>query len=91
MSAGVFEMAGKISKKIVNQKEYSALVSRSLPHVIRTEAENEHYTRVLEFLDEKPNPTAAEQELADLLTVLIEQFEEQHYALKTATPIEALT
>jgi len=46
---------------------------------------------VLEFLDAKSNPTAAEQELADLLTVLIEQFEEQHYALKPATPTAHLT
>jgi len=84
-------IVGKISKKAVDRKEYEALVSRSLPHVIRNEAENAHYTRVLEFLDAKPNPTAAEQELADLLTVLIEQFEEQHYALKPATPTEHLT
>ena len=42
-------------------------------------------------MDSKPNPTRAEKELAELLTVLIESFEEQHYALKRATPIESLT
>jgi len=29
--------------------------------------------------------------LAGLLTVLIENFEEQHYALQRATPVESLT
>jgi HTH-type transcriptional regulator / antitoxin HigA len=64
------------------------LLSKALPHVIRTEAENEHYLRMLKILDAKPQPTAAEQELADLLTLLIEDFEERHYALKPASPIE---
>lgn len=91
MSTSEGAIAGKISKSAVNRKEYGALVSQSLPHVIRNEVENAHYTRVLEFLDAKPHPTAAEQELADLLTVLIEHFEEQHYALKATTPTEHLT
>ena len=34
--------------------------------------------------------SAAEQRLAELLTLLIEDFEERHYALKPATPIAVL-
>lgn len=91
MSATCFALAGKFTKKDVDQDEYSCLVSKSLPHVIQNEAENEHYIRTLETLDAKSNPTPAEKTLADLLTMLIEDFEEQHYALRKATPLENLT
>jgi HTH-type transcriptional regulator / antitoxin HigA len=87
----VVEITGKMSQKAVKQQEYRDLLSQALPHVIRTEAENEHYIRVLESLARLPHPTAAQQALADLLTLLIEQFEDEHYALKPATPVEILT
>ena len=91
MSASSLLVSAKMSKKAVDQEEYSTLVGRSLPHVIRNERENEHYLRLLEALDAKLHPTPAEKELADLLTVLIENFEGERYALKKATPIESLT
>ena len=90
MSASDFAVTGTFSAK-VNKKEYKKLVDKSLPHVIRTEAENEHYLRVLEALDAKPDRIEAEREFADLLTTLIEDFEDRRYALKKATPIESLT
>jgi HTH-type transcriptional regulator/antitoxin HigA len=85
------ELTGKISKRTVRKQEYRDLVSRTLPHIIRTEEENERYIQVLEYLDAKPHPTPAETELAELLTLLIEGFEDQHYTLKAATPLEHLT
>jgi HTH-type transcriptional regulator/antitoxin HigA len=88
MSVIEHELSGKISKRTIATGEYRDLVSRALPHVIRTEAENGHYLRVLEALDTLPHPTPAQQELAALLTLLIEDFEERHYALKPASPIE---
>ena len=91
MKASRLVMVGKTSRKTVNHREYSALVGKTVPRVIRNDSENEHYTRLLESLDSKPDPTPAEKELAELLTALIENFEEQHYALKRATPIESLT
>jgi HTH-type transcriptional regulator/antitoxin HigA len=84
------DITGKLSQKAVVNQEYRDLVSRSLPHVIRTEAENEHYIRVLESLCAYPRPTVAQKALAALLTLLIEDFEERHYALKPASPIEHL-
>lgn len=72
--------------------EYAALLSSNLPAVIRTEAENERCIRLLEDLDRKDNRmTAAERRMAELLTLLIEDFEEKHYALKPATPVEVLS
>jgi HTH-type transcriptional regulator / antitoxin HigA len=82
------EITGKLSKKAVVKQEYRDLVSRTMPHIIRTEAENEHYIRVLESLCAHPHPTAAQKELVELLTFLIEEFEERYYALKPASPIE---
>lgn len=45
---------------------------------------------LLEELDQKDKLSAAEQRLAELLTLLIEDFEEKAYALKPAKPIEIL-
>jgi len=72
--------------------EYAALLSSTLPAVIRSEAENERFVRALEELDRKGRRmTAAERRLADLLTLLIADFEEKHYALKPADPVTVLT
>lgn len=61
------------------------------PAVIQSESENQRLTSLLEDLDRKQSRlSAAEQRLADLLTLLIEDFEARRYALKPATPVEAL-
>jgi HTH-type transcriptional regulator/antitoxin HigA len=74
-----------------SRPEYATLLAKTLPAVIRSEKENERYTALLEELDNKGSKlSAAEQRLADLLTLLIEDFEERQYALKPASPIEVL-
>jgi HTH-type transcriptional regulator / antitoxin HigA len=74
-----------------SRPEYATLLAKTLPAVIHSEKENEHYTALLEELDHRPGKlTPAEQRLAELLTLLIEDFEERHYFLKPATGIEAL-
>jgi HTH-type transcriptional regulator / antitoxin HigA len=71
--------------------EYAALLSSTLPAVIRSEAENERCIRRLEELDGKGKEmTAAERRMADLLTLLIEDFEEKHYSLKVSSPVDVL-
>ena len=70
---------------------YGQLLNRTLPKVIRTEAENERYTETLYSLRQKRSLRREERELADLLTLLIEDFEERHYQLPRATPVEALS
>ncbi len=73
------------------RSEYSALLSRTMPAVIRSEAENQRYISMLEELDTKGNRmTAAERRMAELLTLLIEDFEEKHYALKASEPVDVL-
>ncbi|MFP5229050.1 MAG: type II toxin-antitoxin system HigA family antitoxin [Acidobacteriota bacterium] len=71
--------------------DYPALLAKHPPRVIRTQAENEHFTRLLEDLDRRhATSTRAERELANLLTLLIEDFEERQYQIPRASPLEAL-
>lgn len=76
---------------VAAQPEYAALLARTLPAVIHSEKENERCIAMLEMLDQKAEKlTIAERRLAELLTVLIEDFEDEAYALKPASPTEVL-
>ena len=71
--------------------DYAAVLAKYPPRVIRTEAENESFTAVLEELDARSEElTAAEQDLAELLTLLIEDFESRSYQLPKASPLEVV-
>jgi len=71
----------------ISRPELAALLARTVAAFIRSEKENQHYTALLEELDRKGSKlTPSERRVAELLTLLIEGFEERHYALKPATP-----
>jgi HTH-type transcriptional regulator / antitoxin HigA len=73
------------------RSEYATLLSNTLPSVIHSEAENERSIAALEALDGRGDRmTAAERRMADLLTLLIEDFEQKHYALKATSPVDVL-
>ena len=72
--------------EIENKREYAKLLADMLPHVIHTEAENERYTATLEALLGKPGRTREESRMVELLTLLIENFEEKNYAIPRAAP-----
>lgn len=72
-------------------REYSALLGKIPPKVIRTEKENEAYTDILYDLDQRSKTlTPAEKEFAELLTLLIEDFEEKRYRLPRSKPLGVL-
>lgn len=72
--------------------KYTKLLLQTPPKVIRTEAENEFYLKALHSLEKRGDMlTSEEQELADLLTLLVEDFEERQYPLPKATPTEVLS
>ncbi len=75
-----------------SRPEYADLLARALPSVIHSEKEkeNERYLAMLEELDQKGKLSPAEQRLAELLTLLIADFEEKAYTLKPAKPTEIL-
>ena len=76
---------------LVINSEYEALLRKVPPKVIRTEKENEAYTEILYELDKRgAKLTAAEKELAELLTLLIEDFEEKRYRLPRGKPLDVL-
>jgi HTH-type transcriptional regulator / antitoxin HigA len=71
--------------------EYSALLKKFPPRVLHTEKENEAYTEILYEFDQRSKKlTTAENELAWLLTLLIDDFEARHYQLPRAKPLEVL-
>lgn len=71
--------------------EYSALLKKVPPKVIRTVRENDMYTEILFDLDRRSKTlTPAEKEMAELLTLLIRDFEEKRYQLPRAKPLDAL-
>ncbi len=74
-----------------NLPGYAELLARTLPGVIHSEEENERCIAILEELERRGKKlSAAETKLAELLTLLIEDFEEKHYQLKPATPANVL-
>ena len=74
---------------VINETSYGRLLAKALPRVIETDAENERAIAELEPLSALPRKSPEQAALAELLTVLIEQFE-QRYDLGDATPLEAL-
>src|SRR5580692_1117267 len=74
----------------LDEKTYGQLLGRTLPHVIRTDEESERLTNELLRLDERENPSPEEKELAELLTLLIDEYEERRYPIRKATPQQTL-
>ena len=76
----------KISELEVDPKRYGRLLARKLPAVSRTEEENERMVAELEQFDRRYEKlTPEEREYTELLTVLIEAFEDANYALEGST------
>jgi len=75
----------------IDEDAYRELLARALPRVIKTEQENERIVAELESLDTRGRPLTPEEEsLAELMTLLVRQFEESKYPLGHAEPVEAL-
>jgi len=83
-------MPRRARRNAINADEYARLIAAALPIPPQTEAENERLIAILETLDEREDLTPAEEAFAELLAIVIEDFEEKHYALPKVTPQEAL-
>jgi HTH-type transcriptional regulator/antitoxin HigA len=70
----------------VDAKTYGRLLGRTLPRVIRGDEELDRLTNELIRLDEQKTSTAEEKELAELLTVLIGEYEGRRYPIRKASP-----
>ncbi|MBI1790372.1 MAG: transcriptional regulator [Acidobacteria bacterium] len=70
----------------VDPKRYGRLLARKLPGVIRTQEENERLIAELEQSERRYEElTPEERKYCELLTVLIEDFEDANYALEGST------
>ena len=83
-------MPARARRKTINAEEYARLIAASLPIPPRTEAENERLIALLAALDEREDLTPAEGAFSELLAIVIEDFEEKHYALPKVTPQQSL-
>ena len=73
-------------------REYAQLLAATQPKVIETEEENEFYlAEVTKLMQLGEGISPAQEQLIRLLVSLIENFEDRHYQLKSATPLEILT
>jgi HTH-type transcriptional regulator/antitoxin HigA len=79
-----------MAAKALDVAKYGELLREAYPTVPRTAVQNERLIEIVYRLDQKPSLSREEKELANLLTTLIEQFEERHYATSRATPDEVL-
>jgi HTH-type transcriptional regulator / antitoxin HigA len=77
---------------VIQDREYADLLAETQPKVIETEAENEFYlAEVTKLMQLGETLSPAQERLLKLLVNLIESFEDRHYQLKSATPLEILT
>ncbi len=74
----------------LDQKSYGQRLRRTLPHVIHTNEEYERLSNELMRLDEREDLTPEQKELAELLTVLIDEYEERRYPIPKASPHQIL-
>lgn len=74
----------------LDEKNYGKLLGRMRPHVIHTDEECERLTNELMRLDEREDLSPEETELAELLTVLIAEYEELRYPIRKASPQQTL-
>jgi HTH-type transcriptional regulator/antitoxin HigA len=66
------------------------MIERGAPRVIDSEAQLAAYTKALYSLTAEPRPTRAQVQAIELLTLLIERYEQEHYAVPEASPADVL-
>src|SRR2546428_13817964 len=76
-----------VAAKRINKRKYGELLADTLPAVIKTEEENERMLALAEqLIDKGERRTLEEDQLFELVTKLIEDFEEEHYPIPDAPP-----
>jgi HTH-type transcriptional regulator/antitoxin HigA len=74
----------------IRDSVYADLLARSLPRPIRTETERARFAETLLALDDRDDLSPEEEALAEILTLLIEDYEEKNYPLPQVSPSESL-
>jgi HTH-type transcriptional regulator / antitoxin HigA len=66
------------------------MIAHGAPRVIHNDAELEMYTDALFRLTALESPSSSEFEAIELLTLLVERYEQQHYAIPEADPVSVV-
>jgi HTH-type transcriptional regulator/antitoxin HigA len=66
------------------------MIARGAPRVIHTDEELEIYTNALFQLTALDNPSASEVEAIELLTLLVERYEQEHHPIPASDPISVV-
>jgi HTH-type transcriptional regulator/antitoxin HigA len=66
------------------------MIAHGAPHVIHNDAELEMYTDALFRLTALESPSSSELEAIELLTLLVERYEQEHYSVPTADPVSVV-
>ena len=66
------------------------MIRQGAPHLIHSDEELAEYTEALFELTAKSDPTPEEEEAIELLTLLIERYEAEHYPVPDADPVDVL-
>ncbi len=78
-------MTGEITESV-----YADLLARCLPRPIHSRAEHHRLTQVLLELDERDELSLEEEALAEVLTLLIEDYERKYHPFPQVSPAESL-
>jgi HTH-type transcriptional regulator / antitoxin HigA len=63
------------------------MIAHGAPRVIHNDAELEMYTDALFRLTALESPSSSEIEAIELLTLLVERYEQEHYSIPAADPV----
>jgi len=74
----------------IRDSAYAELLAKALPRPIRSNAEHARVTQTLLALDEREDLSPEEEALAEVLTLLIEDYEEKVHPLPSVSPNESL-
>jgi HTH-type transcriptional regulator/antitoxin HigA len=66
------------------------MIRQGAPRLIHTDEELTEYTQALFDLTAKPEPSPEEEEAIELMTLLVERYEQDRYSLPEAEPADVL-
>jgi len=66
------------------------MMRRGAPRLIRNDEELAEYTQALFELTAKSDPSPEEEQAIELITLLVERYEVEHYPVPEAEPVEVL-
>jgi HTH-type transcriptional regulator/antitoxin HigA len=66
------------------------MIRQGAPRLIHSDEELAEYTRTLFELTAKPDPIPDEEEAIELMTLLVDRYEQEHYPVPEAEPADVL-